>query len=88
MTGGRRAPGSVRRSLSAAAVPLVLSAVCEWHLPSQLFSPHSTARPTTEFAWALRTFVVANLLLLLLLAHYLWTRERVEVRPVLAWGGL
>jgi hypothetical protein len=33
-----------------------LSAICERHLTSRLFSPHSTARPTTEHAWALRGF--------------------------------
>ena len=44
-TGGGRAPGG-----SAVFRPPVLSAVCERRLSSRLFSPHSTARPTTEYA--------------------------------------
>ena len=46
-TGCRRAPG-VFVVVRPPQPPAVLSAVCEWHLTSRLFSPLSTARPTTR----------------------------------------
>ena len=72
--------------MSAAAAPLVLCVVWAWHLSPRLFSPHSTARPTTDHAWALWSFVVTCSCSLL--AHYLWMRETAEARPVLAWREL
>ncbi len=45
---------------------------------------HSTARPTTEYALALRSFVVTCSCFLLQAHHYLWMREAAEARPVLA----
>jgi hypothetical protein len=84
MRSGRRAVDGRRECRRAA-----LSAICERHLTSRLFSPHSTARPTTEYAWALRGFAVTcSWSRHLLLADYLWMRETAEARPVLAWRGL
>jgi hypothetical protein len=39
--GRKTGAGSVPYPLFAAAAPPVLSAVCEWHLTSRLFSPHA-----------------------------------------------
>ena len=70
----------------ATAAPPVISAVCERQLTSRLFSPHSTTRPTTECAWARRSFVVAFSCSCQRTAF--WMRETAAARPVLACRGL
>jgi hypothetical protein len=91
MRSGRRAvDGSVRGSLSAATAPPGLSAVCDWYLPSQLFSPDALdSSPDRRVRFGpseLRRHLLLYLSTQVLTASALpFDGEVAEARPVLAW---
>jgi hypothetical protein len=88
--------------LYAAAAPPALSAVCEWHLTSRLFSPHELdSAPESARRRALPGLLSglaptrsalgsfgasSSPYLLLTLASCRWMRETAAARPVLACG--
>jgi hypothetical protein len=87
-TGGRRAPGATTVVWYVAAAPPVLSAPCEWHLTSRLYSPHALDSSPDQRVRLGPSEFRHHGLVFQLLAHYIWMREAAEARPVLAWCGL
>ncbi len=55
---------------------------------SRLFSPHALDSSPDHRVRLGPSECRRHLLVLLLLAHYLWVRKTAEARPVLAWRGL